>query len=66
VKKRSRLEIEKEAAAKENEKVTEEFIPLHKRRKMELEAYWSTASSSFGEVVIKKSKLELEKEASIR
>jgi hypothetical protein len=33
---------------------------------MELEAYWSNASSAFGEVVIKKSRLELEKEASIR
>jgi len=39
---------------------------LAKRRKLELEAYWKEQTNFMGNVVPKKSRLELEKEASIR
>lgn len=41
-------------------------MPPAKRRKLELENYWSSQNNFMSDVVVKKSRLQLEKEAAIK
>ena len=61
VMRKSKLEIARDEA-KAREAATENFVPLYKRRQLEHQ----TSSNFMSNVVIRKSRLQLEKEAAIR